>query len=155
MDDNVVSSTVIRQLILKGEVKQANRLLGRSYEIDGTVEIGRQRGGRLLGFPTANIRMPEQAPPRTGVYIVEVEVNGKRYSGAANLGYNPTFGDTDLSLEVHIFDFSRNIYGEPIKVWFLDRLRDERRFSGPQELADQIKLDIAKAREFFASRKEE
>lgn len=155
LDDTVVSSTVIRQLILKGEMKRANRLLGRCYQIDGIVEVGRQRGGRLLGFPTANIRMSSQAPPRTGVYIVEVEVNGTRYHGAANLGYNPTFGDTDLSLEVHIFDFSRNIYGESIKVWFLDRIRDERRFAGPQELADQIKLDVAKAREFFANRKPE
>ncbi|ABK18855.1 bifunctional riboflavin kinase/FAD synthetase [Syntrophobacter fumaroxidans] len=155
LDDTVVSSTVIRQLILKGEMKRANRLLGRCYEIDGIVEVGRQRGGRLLGFPTANIRMSSQAPPRTGVYIVEVEVNGTRYRGAANLGYNPTFGDTDLSLEVHIFDFSRNIYGESIKVWFLDRIRDERRFAGPQELADQIKLDVARAREFFADRKAE
>ncbi|MFZ2445398.1 MAG: bifunctional riboflavin kinase/FAD synthetase [Syntrophobacteraceae bacterium] len=148
MDDTVVSSTAIRQLILKGNVRDANRLLGRLFEVSGTVIVGRKRGAGL-GFPTANLRMPAQASPRTGVYVVEAEVDGKTYGGAANLGYNPTFGDTDFCLEVHLFDFNQDIYGKPISVRFIDRLRDEKRFSGPSELIEQIKKDVLKAKEIL------
>jgi riboflavin kinase / FMN adenylyltransferase len=149
MNDMVVSSTAIRQMILKGNVKEANDLLGRFFEVSGTVIPGRQRG-ITLGFPTANIRMPAQASPRMGVYIVEVEVEGNRYGGAANLGYNPTFGDTDLSLEVHIFDFNQDIYGKPITIRFIDRIRDEKRFSGPEELVEQIWKDVKIAKEVLS-----
>ncbi len=152
INDTVVSSTVIRQLILKGKMEEAGRLLGRLYEITGTVVTGRQRGARLLGFPTANIRMSSQASPRTGVYVVQAEVNGRIYGGAANLGYNPTFGDTDFSLEVHLFDFNQDIYGMPITVRFLDRLRDEMRFAGPEDLMEQIRRDVARAKEILAQR---
>ncbi len=155
VNNKVVSSTIIRELIQKGHVVEANKLLGRSFEVMGPVVSGRKRGASLLGFPTANLRMPSQAAPGSGVYVVEVEVNGKVYGGAANLGYNPTFGDTELSLEVHIFDFNQDIYGVPITVRFLDRLRDEKRFSGPQELIEQINRDVAKAREFIAARQRE
>ncbi len=90
------------------------------------------------------------APPRTGVYVVEAEVDGKRYGGAANLGYNPTFGDGELSLEAHLFDFDQDIYGKPITIRFLDRIRDERRFSGPGELSAQIKKDVETAKGVLA-----
>jgi riboflavin kinase / FMN adenylyltransferase len=150
LNDMVVSSTAIRQLILKGNVRVANDLLGRFFEVTGTVIPGRQRGV-TLGFPTANIRMPAQTSPRTGVYIVQAEVDGKTYGGAANLGYNPTFGDTDLSLEVHIFDFNQDIYGKPITIRFIDRIRDEKRFSGPQELIEQIRQDVNTAKEVLAA----
>lgn len=150
-DETVVSSTAIRQYIKKGQLREANALLGRAYEISGIVVRGRDRGGRLLGFPTANIRLSRQAPPKMGVYAVEVEVNGKRHGGAANLGYNPTFGDTDLSLEVHIFNFNEDIYDQPITIRFIDRLRDEKRFSGPAELAVQIQKDIQTAREILTA----
>ena len=150
MNDMVVSSTTIRQLILKGNVREANELLGRFFEVIGIVIPGRQRGV-TLGFPTANIRMPAQTSPRIGVYVVEAEVDGKTYGGAANLGYNPTFGDTDLSLEVHIFDFNSDIYGKPITIRFIDRLRDEKRFSGPGELIEQIRKDVVIAREVLAA----
>jgi riboflavin kinase/FMN adenylyltransferase len=149
-NDMVVSSTAIRQLILKGNVREANDLLGRFVEVTGIVVPGRQRG-ITLGFPTANIRMPAQTSPRTGVYVVEAEVNGRVYGGAANLGYNPTFGDTDLSLEVHIFDFNRNIYGKSVTIRFIDRIRDEKRFSGPQELIEQIRKDVDTARQVLAA----
>lgn len=149
-DGNVVSSTAIRQFIQEGDIKEANRLLGRAYEITGPVIKGRSRGGRLLGFPTANVRIPVQACPKRGIYAVQVEVGGKAYCGAANLGYNPTFGDEELSLEVHIFDFDQDIYGENITVRFVDRLRDEKKFSGPQELMAQIARDVARAKEILA-----
>lgn len=149
VNDTVVSSTAIRQMIVSGNIKEANRLLGRFFEVSGTVIPGRKRGVSL-GFPTANIRMPAIASPRTGVYVVQAEVDGKTYGGAANLGYNPTFGDTDLSLEAHLFDFDQDIYGKPITVRFIDRLRDELRFSGPDELAAQIRKDVDTAKKILA-----
>jgi riboflavin kinase/FMN adenylyltransferase len=149
VNDTVVSSTTIRQMIVSGNIKKANKLLGRFFEVSGTVIPGRKRGVSL-GFPTANIRMPAITSPRTGVYVVEAEVDGKTYGGAANLGYNPTFGDTDLSLEAHLFDFSQDIYGKPITVRFIDRLRDELRFTGPDELAAQIGKDVAAAKKILA-----
>jgi len=151
VNDTVVSSTAIRQMITSGNIREANRLLGRSFEVSGTVIPGRKRGVSL-GFPTANIRMPAITPPRTGVYVVQAEVDGKTYGGAANLGYNPTFGDTDLSLEAHLFDFDRDIYGKPITIRFIDRLRDELRFSSPDELAAQIKKDVNTAKKILADR---
>jgi riboflavin kinase/FMN adenylyltransferase len=84
---------------------------------------------------------------------VEAEVNGAKYGGAANLGYNPTFGDNELSLEVHILDFDKDIYGKPISVEFIDRLRDEQRFSGIEELVGQIRKDVHRAREILAERR--
>ncbi len=149
VDDTVVSSTAIRQMIVSGNIKEANRLLGRFFEVSGTVIPGRKRGVSL-GFPTANIRMPALTSPRTGVYAVQAEVEGKTYGGAANLGYNPTFGDTDLSLEAHLFDFDGDIYGKTITVRFIDRLRDELRFSGPDELAAQIRKDVDTAKKILA-----
>ncbi|MGC9967907.1 MAG: bifunctional riboflavin kinase/FAD synthetase [Syntrophobacteraceae bacterium] len=149
MNSTPVSSTSIRQMIASGNVREANKLLGRPFEVSGTVIEGRKRGVGL-GFPTANIRMPAMASPRTGVYAVEAEVDGKRYGGAANLGYNPTFGDSELSLEAHLFDFNQDIYGKPITIRFIDRLRDEKRFSGPEELSAQIKKDVETARRVLA-----
>jgi len=148
-NDSVVSSTAIRQMIVSGNIKEANRLLGRFFEVSGTVIPGRKRGVSL-GFPTANIRMPAITSPRTGVYVVQAEVDGKTYGGAANLGYNPTFGDTDLSLEAHLFDFDQDIYGKPITVRFIDRLRNELRFSSPAELAAQIRKDVDTAKKILA-----
>ena len=149
VNDTVVSSTAIRQMIVSGNIKEANKLLGRFFEVSGTVIPGRKRGVSL-GFPTANIRMPAITSPRTGVYAVQAEVDGKTYGGAANLGYNPTFGDTDLSLEAHLFDFDQDIYGKSITVRFIDRLRDELRFSSPDELAAQIRKDVDTAKKILA-----
>ncbi len=148
-DNTHVSSTSIRRLIANGNIRVANEMLGRPYEISGTVIAG-QRRGATLGFPTANIRMPALTRPRTGVYVVETEVDGKVYGGAANLGYNPTFGDNELSLEAHLFDFNQDIYGKPITIRLIERLRDELRFSGPDELVAQIRKDIANAKEVLA-----
>ncbi|MGA2223985.1 MAG: bifunctional riboflavin kinase/FAD synthetase [Syntrophobacteraceae bacterium] len=152
MNDTVVSSTTIRQMITDGNIKTANKLLGRFFEVSGTVIPGRKRGV-TLGFPTANIRMPSVTSPRTGVYVIDAEVDGKRYGGAANLGYNPTFGDVELSLEAHLFDFDQDIYGKIITIRFIDRLRDEQRFSSPGELALQIKKDVDTAKKILAEMK--
>lgn len=130
---------------------EANTLLGRPFEVIGPVVSGRKRGASLLGFPTANLRLPLQVSPSSGVYVVEVEMGGTRYAGAANIGTSPTFNNGEMSLEVHILDFSRDIYGDTIIVRFLDRLRDEKKFSGPAELTEQIRKDVVKTREFFAS----
>lgn len=149
LDDMHVSSTSIRQMIAKGKIAEANKLLGRPFEVGGTVIAGRRRGAGL-GFPTANIRMPALIRPRIGVYVVETEVDGKRYGGAANLGYNPTFGDNELSLEAHLFDFKQDIYGKHITIRFIERLRDELRFSSPDELIAQIGKDVAAAKQVLA-----
>ncbi len=148
-----VSSTMVRKCVLEGNLKMAEKLLGRKYEIVGEVVKGRDRGGRLLGFPTANIKMEDKLCPQTGVYAVEVVVDGRVYEGAANIGYNPTFGDKTLSLETHLFDFSGDLYGKEITVRLIERLRQEKKFSGPQELAEQIARDIERAKEILGKRK--
>lgn len=150
LEGTVVSSTLIRQLIQEGDLREAGKLLGRPYEISGVVVPGHQRGGRLLGFPTANISLAGQAPPKPGVYAVQVEVDNENYGGAANVGCNPTFGGTQLSVEVFLFDFDQNIYEKSIRVRFLERLRDEKRFSGPDELASQIRKDVEKAKKILS-----
>ncbi|QCQ22903.1 bifunctional riboflavin kinase/FAD synthetase [Desulfoglaeba alkanexedens] len=148
----LVSSTAIRNLIQDGRIHEAGTLLGRPYEITGTVVQGRARGGRLLGFPTANIKIVDQVPPKPGVYAVEVELEGQIFGGAANFGYNPTFGDSEPSLEVHILDFTGDLYGSTLTVRFIERLRDEMKFTGPEPLMAQIRKDISRAREILSGK---
>jgi riboflavin kinase / FMN adenylyltransferase len=140
------SSTRVRELVMDGRVAEAEKLLGRSYQIRGLVASGRNRGGRLLGFPTANINLQDELCPKTGIYAVTVEFDRQTYQGVANIGYSPTFDDHLFTVEVHILDFSQNIYGSPIRVNFIRRLRDEIKFDGIDALADQIRLDIQEAR---------
>ncbi len=151
IDGMLVSSTQIRNLVKQGQLQEAGKLLGRPYEVSGTVVRGRDRGGRLLGFPTANVKVSDKACPKNGVYAVQALVKGKAYRGAANLGYNPTFANTEFSVEVHLMDFNENIYDERITVRFVEHLRDERRFSGVEELKAQIHRDVDKAREILAA----
>ena len=141
-----ISSTVIRELISDGKVAEAQKLLGRHYQIRGTVMKGRDRGGRLLGFPTANIKLYDELSPKTGVYAVTVECKGSKYKGVANIGYSPTFDDRIFTVEAHILDFNDDIYGQKIRINFIQRLRDEKKFLNTSELSDQIKKDINKAR---------
>jgi riboflavin kinase/FMN adenylyltransferase len=145
----LVSSTFIRQLIREGDLPQARKFLGRSYKISGMVVSGRNRGGRLLGFPTANLKPSEELIPKEGVYAVSVEVEGTVHYGVTNIGTNPTFRDEALSIETHILDFSGDLLGKTIRVNFIQRLRDEKRFSGVRELSDQIDRDIQEARRIF------
>lgn len=142
----VYSSTRIRELVAAGLVEQAPAYLGRPYSITGKVIRGHDRGGKLLGFPTANLRLVDELIPKEGVYAVKVHHGQQTYTGVANIGFNPTFGDVGLSIEVHCFDFSGNIYDETIKVDFIGRVRDEKKFSGPAELASQIRQDCILAK---------
>jgi riboflavin kinase/FMN adenylyltransferase len=145
-----ISSTRIRELVMEGEMMSAQKLLGRHYQIRGTVEHGRNRGGKLLGFPTANIKLYDELAPKTGVYAVTVECVGSRYKGVANIGYSPTFDDHIYTVEVHILDFGSDIYGEKIRVNFIERIRDEIKFSGIEALAQQIRKDVETAREIVS-----
>jgi riboflavin kinase / FMN adenylyltransferase len=150
-DGQITSSTHIRELIQTGQVENAPAFLGRFYRIAGRVIQGKNRGGKLLGFPTANIRLVDELVPKTGVYAVRVGFQGRAFDGVANIGYNPTFSDVGLSVEVHCFDFNENIYGEKIQVDFIARIRDEKRFSGPDDLAEQIKHDCQYARRILSN----
>lgn len=145
-----ISSTRIRELISEGRVAEARKLLGRHYQIRGAVMRGRDRGGRLLGFPTANINLYDELSPKTGVYAITVECKGSKYNGVANIGYSPTFDDRIFTVEAHILDFNDDIYGQKIRVNFIKRLRDEKRFLNISELSDQINKDINKARNILS-----
>ncbi len=145
-----ISSTRIRELVMAGKVAESQKLLGRYYQIRGKVEIGRDRGGKLLGFPTANINLYDELSPKIGVYAVTVECKGGKFKGVANIGYSPTFDDHIFTVEAHILDFKENIYGQKIRVNFIDRLRDEKKFSNISELSEQIKKDIIKARKILS-----
>ncbi|NPA95493.1 MAG: bifunctional riboflavin kinase/FAD synthetase [Thermodesulfobacteria bacterium] len=150
VDGMIVSSTAIRELVKKGDMRMVRKMLGRFYQIRGVVRKGKRRGGPIVGFPTANLALnPEDLCPKPGVYAVQV-IHGERlYDGVVNIGFNPTFGDGRLGAEVHIFDFNKEIYGHEIKVNLVERIRDEKKFSGPEELAAQIKKDIQKAKEIL------
>jgi len=144
------SSTRIRVLVMEGRVAEARKLLGRYYQIRGTVAAGRNRGARLLGFPTANIILQDELCPKTGVYAVTVEVMNQKYKGVANIGYSPTFDDHVFTVEVFILNFEENIYEQKIRVNFIERIRDEARFSNLPELSHQIHADVTKARAILA-----
>lgn len=147
-----ISSTRTRKLVIEGQVTEAKKLLGRNYQIRGIVTTGRDRGGKLLGFPTANIILHDELCPKNGVYAVTVECLDNRYLGVANIGYSPTFNNgKQFTVEVHILDFNLNIYGQKIRVNFVERIRDEIKFPGIDELSEQIKKDIEKARIILAS----
>jgi riboflavin kinase/FMN adenylyltransferase len=146
----VVSSSLIRAMLRLGKVEEAGRLLGRPYGVAGRVVAGKGRGAKLLGIPTANIRPENELLPATGIYAVRVRRGKETLEGAANIGTAPTFADGEYTLEIHLLDFSGDIYGEELAVEFVARLREERRFPGIEALAAQIKADIAKAREVLA-----
>ncbi len=147
VDSLIVSSTLIRELVSEGKIEVAFKMLGRPFELKGEVVEGARRGGPLLGFPTANILVREdQLCPKVGVYAVIVNVECKEYEGVLNVGYNPTFGGEQLSAEVHIFDFSQDIYGKIIRIKLIKRLRDEKNFSSPKALINQIQKDILNAK---------
>ena len=150
----LVSSTSIRNLIMEGNISGAKKLLGRNYQIRGEVIRGRNRGGPLLGYPTANLKLTDELIPKEGVYIVSMDIGGKIYQGLTNIGYNPTFKDKTLSVETYVFDLSANILKQKIKVNFLSRLRDEITFASGKELSQQISKDVNQAREFFQKEKD-
>lgn len=151
----LVSSTRIRELVAAGKMRDVHRLLGRYYQIRGDVQWGRQRGGKLLGFPTANLNLSEEdLCPKRGVYVTQVIYDGRQYGGVSNIGYNPTFGGASLVAETHIFDFNADIYGRPLKINLLRHLRGEITFNGPEALARQIRKDIEVAQKVLAKERQ-
>lgn len=146
---NIVSSSAIRSLLLKGAVAEAANYLGRPYSIEGKVIKGKGRGQSLLHVPTANITSPVEIAPREGVYAVRIGLKGKMYDGVANIGKNPTFGNQEVSYEVHIFNFSGNLLGRDLRMNFIDRIRGERAFPDVDKLVTQIRQDMDTAREIL------
>jgi riboflavin kinase/FMN adenylyltransferase len=149
---NIVSSSSIRSLLLKGAVYDTSTFLGRAYSIEGSVIKGKGRGKNLLNIPTANITTPVEIAPKEGVYAVRVGFNNSIYEGVANIGKNPTFGNTDVSYEVHLFNFSGDLLGEDIRIFFIDRLRGEQLFPDILSLEKQIRNDIEHAREILSTK---
>jgi len=149
IDHTLVSSTSIRRLVQEGRLEEARVLLGRDFEVQGTVVKGQNRGGRLLGFPTANLNPHGELLPKRGVYAVKLLIDDVFYKGVTNVGYNPTFGNTGLTIETHVLDYSGELMGKTIKVHFIKRLRDEKTFKTLEELSEQIAQDIARAKEVF------
>lgn len=155
-NDMLVSSTKIRELVSEGRMRDVKQLLGRYYQIRGEVQRGKQRGGPVVGFPTANLQISEEdLCPKRGVYVTQVVYDGHCFGGVSNIGYNPTFGEKTLVAETHIFDFDDDIYGKSIKINLLRHLRDEKKFSGPEELSAQIREDIKVAREVLEEAQKE
>ncbi len=151
INKEVVSSSVIRALVQKGEVLKARVFLGRPHMLHGVVVGGEQRG-RKIGFPTANVHTDTELLPAAGVYVVSVLINyEERRYGMANLGVQPTFEGTKFQVEVHIFDFEDNIYGADIEVSFLEHLRSERYFASADDLRQQLITDEQKARALLKS----
>lgn len=153
MDNIIVKSSKIRELIQMGQVDLANRLLGHSFCTRGLVIRGEGRGEQL-GFPTANLRLYKPLHPGGGVYAVWVTVAGRRFPGAMNLGFNPTFQGHEFSPEVHILDFDpRPLYDQEIDICFVERIREEKTFPGPEALVAQMHEDVAKVRYVLGSEK--
>lgn len=147
-----VSSTRIREALRIGDLATAEKLLGKPYRMSGRVAHGDKRG-RKMGFPTANIHLLRAKVPLTGVYAVQLYgIDGEPVNGVANVGVRPTVSGSDKALlEVHLFDFNRDIYGEHVQVYFLKKLRDEQKFADLQQLIAQIHIDAAQARNYFAA----
>lgn len=148
VDGHPYSSTRIRQLVAAGQVADVLPLLGRHYNLYGEVISGFARG-RELGFPTANLSTEKELIPAPGVYVVKVRHGDLEYGGVVNIGYRPTFGCHDIAIEVHLLDYTGTIYGEKLRVYFIERLREERTFTDVSELSAAIAADVLKARQIM------
>jgi len=146
--DTIYSSTKVRELVTRGDVKNVVAVLGRHYFISGVVVHGQHRG-RGLGFPTANLETEDDLLPEVGVYAVKVRIGSELYDGACNIGSNPTFRNERVTLEVFLFDFDGDLYGKEVSVFFLDRLRGEKRFPSLDALKAAIAADVAHCREIL------
>ncbi|MFS0879771.1 bifunctional riboflavin kinase/FAD synthetase [Metabacillus niabensis] len=153
--DRKISSSLIRETIKNGDISYANKLLGRPHSVSGTVVHGDKRG-RTIGFPTANVDVPDMyLIPPTGVYAVSLTVKEKEYKGVCNIGFKPTFNkekELKPSIEVHIFDFNQDIYGEKVSVSWYKRIRSEQKFHNVDELVAQISKDKNDALQFFVEK---
>jgi riboflavin kinase / FMN adenylyltransferase len=147
--DFVVSSTRIRRLITEARVDEAGALLGHPYYIDGTVVEGRKRG-RELGFPTANLHTENELLPPFGVYATTATIDGAVHAGITNIGVRPTFGETAVTVETHLLRFAGDLYGKHVRLGFVQRLRDERRFEDVDALRAQVDADRLRANRLFS-----
>jgi riboflavin kinase/FMN adenylyltransferase len=145
-----ISSSKIRELLLDGKVNRARGMLGRPYGVEGKIIRGDRRG-HTIGFPTANLQPQNRVIPRTGVYVTATLIGDTWRRSITNVGVRPTFGDgLEPSVETYIFDFDGDLYGDVLRVRFLHRIRDERKFSGIDELKSQIQKDSNRARNYFS-----
>lgn len=145
-----VSSSKVRRLLTEGKVNLARRLLGRPYGVEGPVERGAERG-RSLGFPTANLHPHNRVIPRDGVYVTGTLIDGQWRRSITNVGVRPTFGaDSEPSVETFVMDWAGDLYGDVVRVRFLHRLRDERKFNSVEDLTVQIQKDVRQAQSYFA-----
>ncbi len=149
---HTVSSSTVRSLITRGAVAEVENFLGRAYSIEGTVIKGKGRGQRILNIPTANISTPVEIAPKEGVYAVRVLFKRTVYDGVANIGRNPTFGNAEVSYEVHLFNFRGDLLGKNLRVYFIDRIRGERTFPDPESLKKQIGEDIEITKKILAAK---
>lgn len=148
IDGRVVSSSLIREEISKGNMQECEKLLGRKYTVKGEVVIG-NKIGRTIGFPTCNINIDkDMVSPANGVYITRCQYDGVYYPSITNVGQKPTIGEYERNIETHIFKFDKQLYGNHIKVEFIDKLREEMKFNSLEELKEQIDRDYKKAYEY-------
>ena len=143
-----ISSTRIRQALLKGNIVDANAMLGREYSIVGKIVEGKMLA-REWGYPTANLQMENKVLPLNGVYLARVIVQGNAYNAVVNTGKNPTVENSGSHMEAHLLDCHKDLYGEQAKIYFIERVRDEIKFPSMDALKDQIAKDVAFARQFF------
>ena len=148
--ENVVSSTLIRNLIIEGDLKTVTNLLGRWYNVAGIVVTGHGRGVEL-GFPTANLKSEKELLPPPGIYAAFADVEGKRYMAALNIGEKPTFADYTFTFEAHLLDFSGDLRGKKLDIHFVEKLRDIIKFDSPEKLKKQIAADIERIRKILAT----
>ena len=151
--EDIISSTLVRNLIIKGDFKTVTNLLGRWYNIAGIVVSGRGRGVGL-GFPTANIDPEKELLPPAGIYAAFVDVEGKRYMAALNIGEKPTFADYTFTFEVHLLDFSGDLRGKRLNTEFVEKLREIIKFDSPEMLKKQISADVEKAKSILLKNNE-
>jgi len=154
VDGAPVSSTRIRRALERGSIGEANAMLGREYELDGLVARG-DRLGHQIGVPTINLEPENELPPADGVYVTEIEIRsfGRRFPSVSNIGRRPTlYEDYATTIETYVLDFSADVYGEKVRLFFLERLREERKFPSMMDLKAQIQNDVSATRDYFARR---
>jgi riboflavin kinase/FMN adenylyltransferase len=146
LDGERIGSNAVRRLIMDGNVEKVTRFLGRPHMIEGIVVKGERRG---IGFPTINLDTFFELVPKNGVYVTEVEFKGRRMPSVTNIGFDPTFNGKKFLMETHILNFSGNLYGKEVAIYFHKRIREEMRFKGIDELKDRIAKDVMLARDYF------
>lgn len=153
MDGSVVSSTLVRDSLLAGNMKRVNQLLRRPYHLEGVVIKGEGRG-KKIGFPTANIQVAQDLiVPQKGVYVTRTLYKGMTYNSVTNIGNNPTFKDSEqIHIETNLFDFNSDIYGEVLDIQFLEKIRDEKKFPTVNDLISQIRSDVSFAKNFLGGK---